>query len=588
MTVVLVLLACAILGVPLFVILGAVTAVVWGVYGDIHTFSGYTLLVEPMEALVTKDEFLAIPLFIAAGAIMTKGGLARRLVGVMTAALGWMPGGLAVASVAACMFFAAISGSSPVTLIAVGSIMVPAMTQANYSERFSIGLVMTAGSLGCLVPPAISMLIYSISVSGIKGNVDPSDLFLAGLVPAIIIAGLLAVYSMFVGSRIKDSSREPFSWKRLGTAITEGIWALMLPVLILGGIYGGMFTPSRAGAVAVVYSLLVTLFIYRELDFKGVLASLAEAGKLMGMLILIIGLAFGLNAFLADIQVDEILKQQVIDWDLGPVGFMVLVNVILIVLGALMDSISATLIFAPMLAPIAVSHYGMDPLHFGIVFVVNMEIGYLMPPVATNLFVAAATFKKSFSFVSRAVMPTLAITIVSLGVFMYVPTCSKGLVNLQRGTAFWEDFPWDGKPAVAAELTADGKPAPDGGSDSDDDLAAISARNAARIKEKEAAAAAAAKAAGTQPAEVDAGPAKPVDPYHKYDDDPMGIGGADDDEPDAGAAADGGATATDAGASADTAVAPDADPSAKYHQYDNDPMGINGDDDSDVKDPGRP
>lgn len=554
--------ALAAVGVPLFVIIGVITALVWLLYsGEIESFSSLTRLIEPMESLATKDEFLAIPLFVASGAIMTSGGIAVRLVAVMRAALGWMPGGLAVASVAACMFFAAISGSSPVTLIAVGSIMVPSMVNARYPENFALGMVMTAGSLGCLVPPSISMLIYSISVTGVAGTVEAGDLFLAGLVPAVTIAGALAVYAFWVGRKV-PGERERFSWKVLARASYDGIWALMLPVLILGGIYGGLYTPSRAGAVAVVYSLFVTGFIYRELDFKAVIKALAEAGKLMGMLILIIGLAFGLNEFLAIIQIDEVLKQLVVDWDLGPVGFMLVVNAVLILLGALMDSISATLIFAPMLAPIAVGHYGMDPLHFGIVFVVNMEIGYLMPPVATNLFVAAATFKKPFGQVTRAVLPTLGITIAALVMFMFVPTCSKGLVNLQRpGVAFWEDFPWDGKPAALVDQPG----LPGAGDDAPADLNELNERNAldfeAQDKDKPDAGTAGASDAG--------GAVDPLEKYHAQDDDPFGTG-APPSTPDAGAADASGAAPADVGPGAEV------DPMDKYKKYDDDPFGTGG------------
>jgi len=342
------------------------------------------------------------------------------------------------------MFFAAISGSSPVTLIAVGSIMVPAMIEADYPENFSLGIIMTAGSLGCLVPPALSILIYAIAIPG-QAGVDPSDMFLAAFLPAVSIASILAAYAIWTGRKI-PSSREPFDLHKLGRAIIDGIWALLLPVIVLGGIYGGFFAPFKAGSVAVVYSLVVTVFIYRELDFRKAVGALADAGKLMGMLVLIIGLAFGLNKFLSDIEVEKAFIGLLDAWHLGPVGFMFLVNVVLIVLGALMDSISATLIFAPILAPIALNHYGMDPVHFGVVFVVNMEIGYLAPPVATNLFVASALFKKPFGQVCRAIMPTLGITCAALAVFMYVPTCSMGLVNAKRDVKIWQPFPWDGEP----------------------------------------------------------------------------------------------------------------------------------------------
>jgi C4-dicarboxylate transporter DctM subunit len=370
----------------------------------------------------------------------------------MQALLGWLPGGLAVAAVAACMFFAAISGSSPVTLIAVGSMMVPALIKGKYPENFSLGLVTTAGSLGCLVPPSISMLIYAISVSGAQ-TVDPSDLFLAGLLPALLIAGLLAVYSVWTGLRM-GGTRKRFSWTELADKAREGSWAVFLPVLVLGGIYGGWYTPSQAGAVAVVYSLFLTMGVYAELDLKQVLASLKDAAGLMGTLLPIIVLAFGLNEFLALIDVQERLMTWIREANPSAAQFMLLVNVVLIVLGALMDSISATLIFAPMLAPIASQLYGIDPIHFGIVFVVNMEIGYLMPPVATNLFVASAVFKKPFGQVTRAVMPTLGITCAALLLIIYLPTISLLALHARDGKPLTAAFPWGGKPEGAASAEA--------------------------------------------------------------------------------------------------------------------------------------
>lgn len=484
---VLVLLALAVIGAPLFVIVGTATALCFYLFtGDHDSLESLLPMIQSMEGLLTKQEFLAIPLFMASGAIMTAGGIARRLVDVARTGLGSLPGGVGVASVAACMFFAAISGSSPVTLIAVGSIMVPAMTASKYPERFSIGLVTTAGSLGCLVPPSISMLIYAISISGSSASVSPEDLFLAGLLPAMLIGGMLAVYSIWVGRRIPEA-REKFHWAAFRSAVREGIWALLLPVIVLGGIYGGLYTPSEAGAAATVYALVVTMAIYRELDLKKLFSTLIDAATLMGSLILIIVLAFGLNEFLALIEVQQWLMDLIRSAHLGPVGFLLLVNAILIVIGALMDSISCTLIFAPMLAPVAWELYGIDPLHFGVVFVVNMEIGYLMPPVATNLFVAAAVFKKPFGQVTRAVLPTLGITLVALLIIMYVPTISKAAVNWKRGHALVESFPWEGKPkgeagserssegstAGADEETVRHSPPPPGGGP---DLSAITSK----------------------------------------------------------------------------------------------------------------
>ncbi len=446
---VLALLTLAVIGAPLFVIVGTATALCFAIWvPSVHELRDLLPIVQSMEGLLNKQEFLAIPLFMASGAIMTAGGIARRLIDVARAGLGWLPGGLAIATVVACMFFAAISGSSPVTLIAVGSIMFPALVQSRYPENFSLGLITTAGSLGCLVPPSISMLIYSISITGSSASVTADDMFLAGLLPAVFIAGLLIVYSFVKGLAI-PGGREPFEPARFFVALREGVWALMLPVVVLGGIYGGLFTPSEAGAAAAVYSLIVTIFIHRELDFRRLMASFMEAASLMGCILLIIVLAFGLNEFLALVGVQEKLMGLIRSLDLGPFGFLLLVNLVLILIGALMDSISCTLIFAPLLAPLAYELYGIDPLHFGIIFVVNMEIGYLMPPVATNLFVASAVFRKPFGQVTRAVLPTLAITIVALIVVMYVPTISKAAVNWKRGKPAYQAFPWDGRPKPA-------------------------------------------------------------------------------------------------------------------------------------------
>jgi hypothetical protein len=246
-----------------------------------------------------------------------------------------------------------------------------------------------------------------------------------------------------VVGRKRVGTRQPFSLPRLWETFREGIWAIALPFIVFFGIRGGFFAPSKAGAVAFIYALIVTTVIHRELGFKKVFKVLADAGRLMGMLVLIIALAFGLNKLLALLEVEKMIAGWV--EPLGPVAFLLLVNVLLIIIGALMDSISATLVFAPILAPIAVSK-GIDPIHFGIVFVVNMEIGYLAPPVATNLFIASALFKKPFGQVSRAVLPGLLLTCAGLLMFVFVPTCSKGLVNLERGEPVWQSrFPWDGK-----------------------------------------------------------------------------------------------------------------------------------------------
>ncbi len=453
-------LALVLLGARLFVVVGVATMLCFVlIAGEGVSGEGLVRIVNKMESLTNKNVFLSIPFFVGAGTVMTRGGMAARLIRIARAMVGWMPGGLAISSVLACIVFSAITGSSPVTLVAVGSIMFPALVESKFPENAAIGLLTTAGSLGCLVPPSIAMLIYAICVTG-SAQVDPSDLFIAGLIPALGITLLLSVYAYGIGRKTPEA-REAFSWQALGRAISEGTFALALPVIVLGGIYSGQFTPTEAGAVALMYAIVVTTVVHRELHLKDLGAVFAESATLIGSLVLIVVLAFGLNDFLAEIEAAERMGDWLRHANLSPMAFLLIVNVALIFIGALMDSVSATLVFAPLLAPIAFDVYGIDPIHFGIVFVVNMEIGYLAPPVATNLFVAAAIFKRPFGQVTVAVLPTLAIVCVALGTLMYVPTLSKATLNWKRGVAIYEPFPWGGaaaKTTTAAPETQPNRP----------------------------------------------------------------------------------------------------------------------------------
>ncbi len=446
------------LGPRLFVVVGVATTLSFLLFTDYDSsLIQLDRIVTKMESLTGKNVFLSVPFFIAAGSIMTRGGIATRLTALASAGVGFLPGGLAVASILACIVFAAISGSSPVTLVAVGAVMYPALVRSGYPSRFSIGILTSAGSLGCMIPPAITMLIYSICVDASTARVNPSDLFFAGLLPALFIAGLLALYSIWVGLSV-PGSRSPFDGAALSRAAREAAWSLTLPAVVLGGIYGGIFTPTEAGAVAFAAALLIACVIHRDVPWSKVPSILVESATLIGSLVLIVILAFGLNDFLAEIDAAGAIRTWVTDAGLSAFQFMLVVNFVLIVLGALMDSISATLVFAPILAPVAINHYGIDPIHFGVVFVVNMEIGYLAPPIATNLFVASAIFRQPFSEVVKSIFPTLSIICGALFVLMYMPVFSTGPLNLREGRAVYTSFPWDGKPAPEA---APGEPAGD-------------------------------------------------------------------------------------------------------------------------------
>jgi C4-dicarboxylate transporter DctM subunit len=423
--------AALLLGQPLFVLMGGLAMALLATVSGLSSFEEQVIIVRKLLELASKEVLLAIPFFVVAGEVMTQGSLARRLIEVMKALVGWIPGGLAVAAVAACCFFAAISGSSPVTVVAIGSIMVPALVKAKYPENFAVGLLTSAGSLGILIPPSIPMIVYSIMVSSAT-PVDPLDLFMAGVGPGLFIGTVLAGYSVLRGYQFKVP-REPFSPTRIWQAVREGFWSLLLPAIILGGIYSGTFTATEASAVAVVYALAVELFIHRELDRKKLLEVAEGSMTVMGSLLVIIALAIGLNYFLVDQQVPDRLVEWITSFELTPTRFLVLVNLLLLVVGCLMDIMSAILIVAPMLAPMAAA-MGINPVHMGIIFIVNLEIGYLTPPVGLNLFVSSTLFKKGLGWVVKAVVPTVLLLLASLMVITWWPGLSLTLVDVFKAT----------------------------------------------------------------------------------------------------------------------------------------------------------
>jgi len=500
--------AMIVLGSPLFLILGVLAALSFLTFGEGYADNIDLFQVFPakMGSLATKPVLLAIPFFVISGAIMSAGDIANRLVGVARAMFSGLPGGLAIATVSGCVFFAAISGSSPVTVIAIGTVMYPALVKASYSERFSLGLVSSAGSLGILIPPSIPMLVYAIAAGGSR-SLDVGELFMAGILPGLLIAGLLAAYSVVVAVRTgTDGSLDKARLVRAGSVLvalvvlpvigeTTGIlsattflllvgfaalglvilwfrdafWAVMLPVVILGGIYSGLFTATEAAAVSVIYALVVELFIHRKIKFADLAGILAEAAILMGTLLIIMALAFGLNDFLVEEKVPDRAVAWILGMNLTPVQFLLIMNILLLVVGALMDAISAILILAPMLAPIAYE-MGVDPIHLGVIFIVNLEIGYLTPPIGINLFVASSVFNKPIGEVIKAVVPYIVIMVGGLMLVTYVPTIALGPVNLfLRDKPFYEPLRL-GVREAAGDGTEEAAP---GAALSDDQLADI-------------------------------------------------------------------------------------------------------------------
>ena len=422
-------------GAPLFAGIGVAALACVVLLSD--GLTGVTVVTDMFEA-TKKQELLAIPFFVLAGNIMTQGSLAERLVGVARAAMGKTPGGLGLATIFACVIFAAISGSSPVTVIAIGGLMFPMLIKDRYPEGYSIGVLASAGSLGIIIPPSIPMILYAVVTSNPQSPMSPIDLFLAGLLPGLFIAGVLVVYTLYKtrpsggGANIKMADIGEGYFSNIFKSLKRGFLALMLPVLILGGIYGVFapigirFTVTEAAAVSVVYAIFVELFIHREMGLRKLAKILVESGVMMGSLFVIIVLAIAFNKFLAF----EKIPDQATEWLAAHVDskweFLLLVNLFLLALGTVMEIISAILIVAPLLAPIAAS-FGIDPIHFAIIFIVNLELGYLTPPMGINLFVASTVFKQSIVKVIKAALPFLVLMLFSLAVVALVPALSTAL-----------------------------------------------------------------------------------------------------------------------------------------------------------------
>ena len=419
--------AVFLLGVPLFAVLATITGLSLRFLADLPTTvpnAPEYELARNMFRVLDQDALLAIPMFVLAGVIMSGGGISRRLVELARALTGWAPGGLAVAGVAACVVFAAISGSSPATLVAIGIVMYPALVRAGYRETFSQGLLTSSGSLGILIPPSIPMIIYAIMVPA----ASVSALFLAGVVPGLLIAAVFGAYCVRVGMR-DHVPRTAWSSRALATAARRGVWSVFLPVMILGGIYSGIFTVNEAAAIAVVYATFVETVIHRELRWRELPRLVSQSAVEMGVILIIVMVAAGFTQYLTLAGIPDALTAWLKNTIDSPIGFLLAMNVVLLIAGAMMDSISAILILSPILA-VAGAAYGVEPVHLGIIMIVNLEIGYLTPPFGINLFVASALFEQPLARVLRGVLPFILLMLVCLVAITFVPGISLGLGRL--------------------------------------------------------------------------------------------------------------------------------------------------------------
>ena len=433
------------IGVPIAIALGFSSVVFLLLFSD----SSLASMAQTMfSAFVAHYTLLAIPFFILASAFMTTGGVAQRIIRFSIACVGHLPGGLAIAGVFACMIFAALSGSSPATVVAIGSIVISGMRQVGYSKEFAAGVICNAGTLGILIPPSIVMVVYAASV-----NVSVGRMFIAGVFPGIL-AGLMLMAMIYLLARLRNLPKG--TWQGFGEILASGReagWGLFLIVIILGGIYRGVFTPTEAAAVAAVYAFIVSNFVYRDMGplaapgasllrkpqalvtvfvHRDTRDTVFQAGRLTVTLLFVIANALILKHVLTEEQIPQQITNAMLAAGLGPIGFLIAVNVILLIGGQFMEPSGLLVIVAPLVFPIAIE-LGIDPIHLGIIMVVNMEIGMITPPVGLNLFVTSGITGMPLMQVVRAALPFLAVLVLFLVIVTYFPLLSTFLPTILMG-----------------------------------------------------------------------------------------------------------------------------------------------------------
>mgnify|MGYP001818547290 FL=1 len=403
----------ALLGLPLFVVLagGSLLAAYNGGLDP-------AVLIVELYRLANQPYLAAIPLFTLAGVVLSAGGAPRRMVQLFNAMVGWMPGGMAAVALASCAFFTAFSGASGVTILALGGLMFPMLLHAGYQERFTLGLLTTSGSIGLLFAPSLAILLY-----GIVAGVSIDQMFLAGLLPGILLLVILALYSFYSGYRTSVPHHH-FSWQKLTQALRQSIWDLLLPVGVIVGIFGGFITVTEAAAGTAVYVFILEGLIHHDLRLsKHLFELLRDTVVLVGAILIILGIAMGLTNLLIDAQVPMLLLDWMQENIHSQLHFLILLNIFLLIVGCMMDIFSATVVIVPLILPIA-KQYGVDPIHLGVLFLANLEIGYSTPPVGINLFIASQRFSRPVLSLFRAALPFLALMLVWLIMVTYIPEIS--------------------------------------------------------------------------------------------------------------------------------------------------------------------
>ncbi len=413
------------IGMPIAISLGLSSLL------TIFFFSQDSLASMSIKLFETSEHYtlMAIPFFVLAGNLMSTGGVAKRMVVFAIAAVGHLRGGLAIASILACMLFAAVSGSSPATVVAIGSIVIAGMVKNGYPKEFAAGVICNAGTLGILIPPSIVMVVYAAVT-----EVSVGRLFMAGVIPGLLLGLMLMLAVYWRAGKLNIKPPPKASTGELLRALRESMWGLALLVIIMGGIYGGIFTPTEAAAVSAVYALVIAVFVYKDLGLKDLPHVFLESAKTTVMLMFIVANALLFAHVLTTERIPQMIAEQIMAVGMSPWMFLAVVNIILLIAGNFMEPTGIILILAPILFPIA-TQLGIDPIHLGVIMVVNMEIGMVTPPVGLNLFVTAGVTGMNLVQVTKAALPWLSVLLVFLLIITYVPIISTGLPDMMFGKA---------------------------------------------------------------------------------------------------------------------------------------------------------
>ncbi|MCF6245839.1 MAG: TRAP transporter large permease subunit [Desulfobacula sp.] len=419
-----ILIILAFLGAPLFTII--ICAAMMGFYTSEIDLSVLTI---ELYRIADTPILLALPLFTFAGYILGESNTSSRLVRLTQAFFGWMPGGLAIVAFIVCALFTAFTGASGVTIVAMGALLYPALKQAGYKKKFSLGLVTTSGSLGLLLPPSLPLILYGVIAQQMSRGLDISieKLFIAGILPAILMIVMLSVWSIWT-NRKHPIPLIAFSFQKALSAVRESIWEIPLPIFVFAGIYSGYFAVSEAAAVTALYVLIVEVFIYKDIKFSKLTAIIKESMIMVGGILMILGVSLGFTNYLIDVEVPVKLFEICQTFVSSKLVFLILLNIFLLILGAMLDIFSAIIIMVPLMLPVALE-YGVDPIHLGIIFLANMQIGYFTPPVGMNLFIAGYRFNKPIIDIYKATIPFMLVLLLAVLIITYCPWLSLVFIS---------------------------------------------------------------------------------------------------------------------------------------------------------------